>query len=69
MAIVIQTLNEISETQRDVTIVLNGKIQFSGVIFDPDLERFYNYTVDKVSFEDSETDYDYGIIIDIVDYF
>ena len=45
MAIVIQTLNEISETQRDVTIVLNGRVQFSGVIYDPGLERFYNYTV------------------------
>lgn len=68
MAIVIQTLNEISKTQRDVTIVLNGKIQFSGDLCDPGLERFYNYTVDKVSFEDSETDYDYGIIIDIIDF-
>jgi len=69
MAIVIQTLNEISKTQRDVTIVLNGKVQFSGVIYDPGLERFYNYTVDRVSFEDSETDYGYGIIIEVVDVF
>lgn len=68
MAIVIQALNEISKTQRDVTIVLNGKIQFSGVIYDPSLERFYNFTVDRVSFEDPETDYDYGIIIDIIDF-
>lgn len=68
MAILVQALSEIADSiyyQREITLVLDNKVVFSGVVYDPNIEEFYNFTVDKISYEDSETDFDYGIIINI----
>lgn len=68
MAILVQELSEIADSiyyQREITLVLDNKVVFSGVVYDPNIEEFYNYTVDRVSYEDSETDFDYGIVIEI----
>lgn len=68
MAILVQALSEIADSiyyQREITLVLDNKVVFSGVVYDPNIEEFYNYTVDRVSYEDSETDFDYGIVINI----
>lgn len=72
MAILVQELSEIAHSiyyQREITLVLDNKVVFSGVVYDPNIEEFYNYTVDKISYEDSETDFDYGIVIEIVNDF